>query len=272
VSNFSDRLMLRYLTPANVTALLVPPGDGSRDRVRSLLSQVYEMRVLAVESVDGVTVQRTRFQVPVPQSVEARAVLDKVSPTSEQSHATLTLPSKDAAAWIDMALEVQVAVKVSVKSGVGQAFGSLDASQLTEQEFVNKFQVIDLPALLKAAGVASYAELKGHVPQLYQLQFAQPPAFNPADPGVLRTYPLRVSALFFPTLDLQGALRQIEIARRALDCINIRLEAFEGGDVLSASAWIAVFPTSAVDPKGPTQTDVASILGACGFVAAFESV
>ena len=56
MSSFGDRLMVRYLNAANVDALLVPPADVEKQRVRALLAQVYEPKLLAVQSVDAIAV------------------------------------------------------------------------------------------------------------------------------------------------------------------------------------------------------------------------
>src|SRR5712692_2795020 len=110
MSDFGDRLMIRYLTPANLQLLLVPAADANRNRVRSLLSSVYDMRFLKVEAVDSITVVSQSFQVPMIQPVDVRGAWEKVLPTSERTTAMFTVPGIAQRDWIDMELETRIAV------------------------------------------------------------------------------------------------------------------------------------------------------------------
>jgi hypothetical protein len=184
----------------------------------------------------------------------------------------LQLPLVSQTCWIDMTADTTVDVRVSVTSGALEALASEDVSKLSQQDFVNKFAFIDLPELLRASKVTTYQELQAEFPRLYQLQYATPPVFDPNDPGARRTYRLRVSALFCPTIDLEAALRRLVQARRALNLIRPRLDEYDGGDVRATDAWMAIFPSGAVDPNVISEQDVEAVFAAEGFVAAFEPV
>jgi hypothetical protein len=273
VTDFADQLMVRYLDPANVDALLVPPADTTRQRIRALLAGVYQPQLLTVEAVDQVTVKGTRFQVPVIEPVTANGTWDRViPPPAERAMATVELPSLAQTFWLDLMLEAIVAVRVSSSAALLDAVGSEDVSTLSQQDFVAKFAFLDLPGLMKSAGVGTYQELQADFPRLYKLHYAEPRAYDPADPAAARTYRLRVAALFFPTLDLVGALRQLARTRRAVDAVLPHPGGYEGGDLLSASAWLAVFPDGAVGGGTPTRDEITALLGADRFVAAFETV
>jgi hypothetical protein len=273
MSGFADQLMVRYLDPANVDALLVPPGDPDRLRVRALLAAVYQPQLLAVEAVDQVTVAATRFQVPVIEPVQANGTWDQVTPPpGGRAQATVELPFLAQTFWLDLMVDAVVAVRVSSSAALLDGVSSEDVSQLSQPDFVAKFAFLDLPGLMRAAGVATYPELQADFPRLYRLHYADPPVFDPDDPAAVRSYRLRVSALFFPTLDLTGALRQLGRSRRALDAVQPRRAEYEGGQLLSASAWLAVFPAGAVGVGTPTRDEITALFGADQFVAAFETV
>ena len=273
VTDFADQLMVRYLNPANVDALLVPPADTARQRIRALLAAVYQPRLLTVEAVDEVSVRATRFQVPVIEPVTARGTWDReIPPPAERALATVELPSLAQTFWLDMMLDLVVAVRVSSSAALLDAIGSADVSELSQADFVARFAFLDLPGLMRAAGVQTYAQLQADFPRLYKLHYADPPAYDPDDPAAVRTYRLRVSVLFFPTLQLAGALRQLSRTRRAIDAVLPRPDGYEGGDLLSASAWLAVFPAAAVGAGTPSTDQIAALLGADRFVAAFETV
>jgi hypothetical protein len=272
MSGFADQLLVRYLDPAKVAALLVPPGDAARQRIRALLASVYRPQLLTVEAVDQVTVNATQFQVPVIEPVTATGTWDRViPPPAERAMATVELPSLAQTFWLDLMLEVIVAVRVSSTAAILDAVSSEDVSGLSQPDFVARFAFLDLPGLMKAARVSTYQELQADFPRLYKLHYADPPAYDPGDPAAVRTYRLRVCALFFPTLDLVGALRQLARTRRAVDAVMPHLAEYEGGDLLSASAWLAVFPDGAVGGGTPTRDEITALLGANRFVAAFET-
>lgn len=273
MSDFADQLMIRYLTPANLQLLLVPAADANLDRVRSLLASVYDMRFLKVEEVDSIEVRSKFYQVPLVQPVDVRGSWEKVLPNTERTTALFTVPALEQTDWIDMELETKISVKVSITSAALDMISSEDVSELTQAAFVAKFAFLNLNDLMRSVGVSTFPELKADFPRLYHLHYSQPPQYDPNDPSVIRTYPIRVSVLFFPTLDLQGALRQLNTGRDALNSIRPHPEGFEGGDMLSSSAWMGVFPDSAfgaaVTPI--TKAQVTSLFAADRLVAAFDT-
>jgi hypothetical protein len=165
-------------------------------------------------------------------------------------------------------------VRVSATSAALDAVSSEDVSGLSQQDFISKFQFLDLPGLMTAANVTTYQELQADFPRLYHLHYAAPPPYDPADPGAVRTYLLRVSVLFFATLDLQAAFRQLAQSRRAMDAIRPQPNEYEGGDLLASSAWIGVFPASIFKPADTpiTQDQVSALFTAQGCVVAFEDL
>ncbi|BDM70868.1 hypothetical protein HEK616_43550 [Streptomyces nigrescens] len=272
MNGFADHLMVRYLQPEHVASLLVPQDDPDRHRLRSLLAAVYEPALLEVRFVDSVTVTGTSFQVPVSAPVTVRGSWEKLLPDIAQARATLDIPAVAPVHWIDLALETVVSARVTLTSGALDALDSEDLSGLSEDEFVAKFGFLDLADLMRRAKAADYGELQAQFPRLYRLHYADAPPFDPDAPG--RTYRLRISVLFFPDLDLGAALRRLVQCRRALDDTRPRPDEYDGGALLAASAWLAVFPAAALssDTAPVTGQQVSDLLAAEGFVAAFEDV
>ncbi|WP_428338683.1 hypothetical protein [Mycobacterium sp.] len=244
MSSISDQLMFRYLEPVQLNQLLVPPSDANRQQVRALLAQVYDPGLLTVKSVDGVTVMSQSFQVPAVDSATVRGTWEKVSPSPERANYSFGLPIPAQTSWVDMALDTTVNVRVAATSPVLAAVSSSDVAGSSPRDFGKKFQ----------------------------LQYAEPPAFNADDPAVKRTYALRVSVLFFPTLDIESALRRMVQGRQALDALRSHPDTYEGGDVLSSSAWLGVFPTSLFVPNGISQDQVSTLFAADSFAAAFVTI
>jgi hypothetical protein len=271
---FADQLMTRYLDPANVDLLLVPQADATRQRAQALLASVYEPRLLTVQSLDSITVTGKNFQVPVLEPITVNGTWEKVIPQSERSLISFDLPAIAQTDWIDMALETTVSVRVSATSAPLDSVTSEDVSALSQQDFLAKFQFLDLAGLMAAGKVSTYQELQADFPQLYHLHYAAPAPYNPDDPAAARTYKLRISVLFFSALDLQGAFRQLAQARRAMDAVWPRPSDYEGGDLMASSAWIGVFPDSVFDPQVTpiTQAEVSALSAAQGWVAAFEDL
>jgi hypothetical protein len=264
--------MLRYLDAANVQALLLPPADTTAGRIRALLATVYQPRLLTVESVDEVDVRETQFQVPIVEPLSARARFEQLVPTTAQVIGTLEVPALAQTRWLDMTVRTAVTVRVSSSSAPLDSIAAEDLAELSQADFIAKFEFLDLSGLMKAARVNSYSELQADFPTLYKLHYADPPAYDPNNPAARRTYGLQVSTLFFPTLDLVSALRSLRQSRQAVEAVSPHPDGYEGGDLLAASAWLAVFPSAAIGPDTPSQGDITGLLGAEGFVAAFETV
>lgn len=270
----ADQLMIRYMDPANVDLLLVPQADATKQRAQALLASVYEPRLLTVQSLDSIIVTAKNFQVPVVEPTTVNGTWEKVLPQSERSLISFDLPAIDQTGWIDMALETTVSVRVSTTSAPLDMVASTDVSELSQQDFLAKFQFLDLSGLMATARVSTYQELQADFPRLYRLHYATPAPYNPDDPAARRSYKLRIAVLFFSGLDLQAALRQMAQARRAVDAVWPQPSEYEGGDLLASSAWIGVFPTSVFAPglTPITQAEVSALSAAQSWVAAFEDL
>ncbi|MGF1430796.1 hypothetical protein [Kitasatospora sp. LaBMicrA B282] len=269
---FTDQLMIRYLDPVHVDNLLAPPDDPDRTRLQSLLAAVYEPNPLAVRFVDSVSVTSTDFQVPVSAPVTVRGSWEQLLPDVSQTRVVLDVPALTPPLWIDLALDTVVTARVALTDGALEALAAEDLTGLSEADFVARFAFLDLADLMARARVADYQELQAEFPRLYRLHYAQPPAFDPAAPG--RRFRLRVSVLFFPDLDLGGALRRLARTRQALDDARPHPAEYDGGALLAASAWLAVFPAAAFTVPGApgTTQQVSALLAAEGCATAFETV
>lgn len=265
--------MVRFVDPVDVEALLVPLADTGRQRIRALLAGVYRPELLGVEAVDEVSVSATRFQVPVVEPARADGILDQLSPSpGSRTQLSVELPSAADILWVDLMIDAVVRVRVSSSAALLAGVTAEDVSVLSVADFEARFEFLDLPALMAASGVHTYPELQGRFPQLFKLHYADPPVYDPDDPSVRRTYRLQISTLFFPTLDLVEALRRLTRTRRALDAAGPTRAEYEGGAVLGASAWLAVFPDGAIGGGTPARAQIEALFGAENVVAAFETV
>jgi hypothetical protein len=271
MDDFADRLMIRYLDPAQVDLLLVPEGDTARRRVRALLASVYEPQLLEVKSVDSVVVSAKNFQVPVSEPLTLLGEWEKLPPQPEQARISVETPRTGPAYWTDMSLETVVSARTALTHGALETITSQEIASLSQQEFTERFGFLDLPELMRRSGVGDYAELQADFSRLYHLHFADPPPFDPAAPA--RTYQLPISVLFFPDLELVAALRRLVRSRRALNAMRPHPGEYDGGAILASSAWLAVFPRYENGTQLPSATtdQVSALLESEGFVAAFES-
>jgi hypothetical protein len=273
VSGFADRLMVRYLTDANVDQLLVPAGDSTRARMQQLLGGVYEMRDLTVREVVSVKVDGRQFQAPLVEQPEIRGSWERIHPQSERTLASFATSAFARVTWIGMALDALVEVRVEVTEAALEKVESEDLSDVTSiADLQARFLFVDVNDLMAKSGVTTLQQLKSEFPRLFRLRFAQPPQYNPADPATLRKYRLRVCALFSEDLDLEKMLQTVKAARRASEAAYPHVSDFEGGDLRAGSAWIVVFPTSALTATSPLATEVTALFAADGIVAAFENV
>ncbi|WP_037684181.1 hypothetical protein [Streptomyces griseus] len=272
MDGFSDQLMIQYLDPARVHSLLVPPDDPEKNRLKSLLASVYQPNTLEVRVLDKVRIVSTRFQAPVKAPVAVRGSWEKLLPDIAQARAVVEIPGVGPPLWIDVALDTEVTARVALTEGALDSLASEDLTGLSPEEFVARFSFLDLAELMRRSKVADYQELQAEFPRLYRLHFANPPPYDPSAPG--RIYRLRVSVLIFPGLDdLVGVMRRLVQSRQALDETRPCPDVYDGGVLLAAGAWLAVFPASALpdlDPTGMRQR-VNDLLATDGFVTAFET-
>jgi len=263
--------MVKYLTPGNVTALLMPAADTTHTRLQSLLTSVYEMQYLQIMSVDDVKVINTQFQVPIQRDAEIKGTLEKLQPTSERTLGTLTMTGQPEC-WADMQLSTRVAVKVAVTQAALEKVSTTDLSDITSlADFQSRFDFIDVQDFMAYANLSTLQQLKAEFPRLFQLQFAQPPPYVATDPAALRNYPLTINALFASTIDLVDSLRSAKSCRRASERSRPYLNGFDGGDVRVGSAWMVVFDQAAVTTQTPSVTDITSLLAGESVVAAFDT-
>jgi hypothetical protein len=241
MAGFADRLQVRLLDAAEVRGVLVPAGDTARSRLRALLTSVYEPETLSFETVDDVAVEGLTPQVPVATGRTGRATWERVTPAVERSLLSWETPPREPADWIDLAAQTTVTVRVGDRSG---PLESVTGRKVT------------VPA------GADHAHG-------YRLHYREPDPFDPTDPTLVRTYPLRICALFCPEPDLVGALRRVVAARRAVDAARLFRDSHEGGPVRSAAAWLAVFDAATV--ATPERGGVARLFAAADAVAAFET-
>ncbi|MFJ5776219.1 hypothetical protein [Streptomyces sp. NPDC093094] len=272
MNGFADRLMIRYQDPVKVDELLVPPGDTAMTRVRRLMAAVYEPGVLEIRSTGQPVVTERHFQVPIAVPLTVRGSWEKVLPAPERTRTDLEIPSTAPVHWIDLALDLFVPTQVAPTSGALEAIGSEMVTRLTEDEFVTEFGRPGLDELLRLTGAADFRELQADSANLYHLHYAEPSPFDPAAPA--RRFRLSVSVLFFADFDLAAALRRLVGARHALEQASVRPDAYDGGELLAASAWLAVFPAApgTSDPASATEEQMSGVLAAEGFVAAFEDL
>jgi hypothetical protein len=273
MSGFADRLMVRYLTDANVDQLLVPTGDTTRQRVKRLLESVYEMRDLTVREVVSAEVQGRQFQLPIVEQTELRGSWERIHPQSERTLASFVTSAFARVTWVGMSLDTRVEVNVEITEAALEKIESEDLSDVTTIAGLQaKFLFVDINDLMATSGVTTLQQFKAEFPRIFRLRFAQPPQYDPQAAAAGRKYRLRVCALFSEALDLEGMLQMAKAARRANETAYPHISDFEGGDILAGSAWMVVFPTSSITTTSPQEADVIALFAAEGILAAFENV
>lgn len=272
MSKFADALMLKYMATTQLDALLLPPSDPNRLRIRQLLQNVYEMRFLTVRDVEDVKVLSKHYQVELPHLADVRASLERILPDSQRSFATATAPLARSD-WMGMELETRISVKVELTAGALQRVETEDLSDVSSiADLQSRFQFVDVPLLMTTAGVSTLDELRAVFPHQVRMLFAQPPAYDPNDPAARRAYRLTICALFLPTLEVEEALRQVKLCRRLAVALRPHVDAVDGVEVRAPGAWMAIFPSATLTPAGPSEAAVRSVFAAEGIVAAFEDV
>ena len=273
MSEFIDKLMVKYLDPANVKQLLKPATDPAGQLVQALIGAVFEMRYFTIKEVDSLDILSQQFQAPIGDPFDVQGTFERVLPQAERIFATFTAPRLRQTAWAAMELDLRVTTKVQIASGALQTITSEDLSSVASlAEFQAKFDFIDLTDFMAQARVSTLQELKAAFPRLLQLHFAQPPPYDPADPKAVKTFRFPLCVVFADTIDLAASLQEVKSARRAAEASRPHVDHANGDDLLLGSAWMVIFPSAAIGAATPTQASIAALFAAEGLVAAFDSV
>lgn len=234
MSLFADQMLVALSDHRALAALLNPPADRARERVRSLVAAMADTSFAQIRDVLDMTVRRLELAQPLFPSRRHDGTWQQTGP----SHTRAEFRWEDADGvdplWIDLAADVGLTL-------------------LLEHD----------PAEVESIAVH---ELRTTV------RLKPPPRFDPRDPAAQQRFELRVALLIRDELDVGEALRAAKLARALLRrTVAYRERAAADVELTSPYAPVVVFPATALATSRFTEPQLRALFAAERVVTVFAT-
>ncbi|MCD0449188.1 hypothetical protein LO762_08305 [Actinocorallia sp. API 0066] len=267
MSAFTDALMLRLHAPDGVRDLLFPQGPQRPARIQRLAATLYGLPAADIADVVTVEVVGTRFQRPLFRRRTLTGTRTRTTP--DHARTDVAYEGRDTGTppeWVDMSasLDVTLVLRPRTAKVASLTLGDLgDLGEVTTlAEFEARFRHFDLTGYMARHGLETVEDVRRSSHLLGEITLAEPPPFDPADPGNRRTVRMEIGLLVRDSLDVTGALRAARIVRDLVE----RDVAYprEVGELEAAAplAPVLAFPSDAVTASGFTEADLLGFFAA----------
>ena len=248
MSDFVDRLMVKYSDPVNFKALFSPPADATYARLKALFAALYDLPFATLQDVKSVDIVGTEFQRPFFPSKRTTGTWTQTIPSHTRTDVLYEGSDGLAPEWIDLSALLSTTVVLQVDAGGIQSARVGDIGAYTTlAEFQAKFRYFDLNAFMAARGITTVEQLKAaYQYMLAEVTFKAPPPFNSNDPANTRRFEVHLAVLIRDMLDLGAALRGAKLARAAIDQSVAYQRTEQEAEVRTAYAPIVIFPQASV--------------------------
>ncbi|GHE97699.1 hypothetical protein [Streptomyces fumanus] len=270
MSAFVDEQMVRLRDPAQLAALVDPPGDTEHARVRALLAAMYTMDFATVRDVSDLHVRQVEFQRPVVAARRTSGNWFRSTPAYTRTEVALEQRDPLAPLWVDLSAEIDVTLLLEVDGGAVESVVTREITGVTSlDDFRSRFRFLDVDAFLRKHDITTVEELREAFQYLLtEIHLRAPGPFDPDDPANRHPYELRLAMLIRDTVDVASLLRDAKLARAAVESAVLPGEA-GGAEIRTPYAPVLLIP-AAVAPGGPLSTTaLESFFAAEGVLALF---
>lgn len=270
MSGFVDEQMVRLRDPAQLVALIDPPGDAGHARVRALLAAMYTMDFATVRGVSDVHVRRTEFQRPVVAPRRTTGNWFQTTPAFTRTELTLEWDEPLSPVWVDLSAEIDLSLLLEIDGGEVESIVTREITGVTSlEDFRSRFRFLDLEAFMREHGITTVEELREAAHYLLtEVRLRALGPFDPDDPANRHRYELRLAMLIRDTLDVASTLRDAKLARAAVESAVLTGKPDEA-EIRTPYAPVVLVPAAAA-PGGPLSTSaLESFFAAEGVLALF---
>jgi hypothetical protein len=270
MSQFLDRLLVQFHTPANLLQVLNPPADATHTRLRALLGAAFEFEFATIHDITGIQIASTEMERPIAPPRLTSGVWTQTTPSYSRTDVRYER-SEPVSMWLDVVATLSMTLLLEIDTlEVASVVTRLIDGFSTAAEFQAHFRFLDLNAFMAQIGVSTFEELKTrHRYLLTEIRGRPASPFDPADPANLHPITLGVAMLVHDTLDLAAGLRDAKLARRTLE----RGLAFTSDSAVAEArtpyAPIVLFPESALAGQPLAAADVQAVFAAENVLALF---
>ncbi|MFF3877198.1 hypothetical protein [Streptomyces sp. NPDC001978] len=271
MSEFVDQQMVRLSDPAQLTALVDPPGDANHARVRGLLNAVYAMEFATIRGVSDVRVRQSEFQRPVFPPRRTAGTWFQTMPPYTRTDLALERHDPMTPVWVDMAAELGLTLLLDIDAGDVQSVLTHEVTDFTTlDDFRSRFRFLDLDAFMAKHDITTVEELREAFHYLLtEIRLRFPGPFDPNDPANQHRYDLKLAILIRDSIDVASALRDAKLARTALERAFSPVPGPDGTEVRTPYAPVLLLPVAAVPGSPLTQAALESFFASEGVLTLF---
>lgn len=269
MASFRDSALLELSDRAVLAGLLLPPGDTTGQRIRTMLAATYDLAIARVDQIKDIEVRSIGLQRPLFPVSRRTGQWSQTVPSYTRADLTQDVPAASDPVWADLLVELSVTLVTETDPGgaesvVAQAFEDFT----TFDEFRQRFLFFDLDAFLAKHRITTVEQLRESFEYIVtEVQLRKPGPFDPNDPGNTRTLPVTVAALIVDPFDLAGGLRAAQLVRAAARGLAGAHQAEL--DSVAAYATTVVFSSAGLPGGGPTAGEVEQLYAREGVVSLF---
>ncbi|WP_326673407.1 hypothetical protein [Streptomyces canus] len=270
MSAFVDEQMVRLQDPAQLAALVDPPGDTGHARVRALLAAMYTMDFATVRGVSDVRVRQVEFQWPVVAARRTTGNWFQTTPAYARTELTLERHDPLSPVWVDLSAEIDLTLLLEIDSGEVESVVMREITGVTSlEDFRSRFRFLDLEAFMREHGITTVEEVREASQYLLtEIHLRAQGPFDPDDPANRHPYELRLAMLIRDTVDVASLLRDAKLARAAVESAVLPDKPDEA-EIRTPYAPVLLIPAAAA-PGGPLSTTaLESFFAAEGVLAIF---
>jgi hypothetical protein len=279
MSGFTDQTMIRFLDDTFTSDFLT-----NRIGASVLFNTAYNPVDFTPQGVTVSQVLSREFESPTFETIRSSGSEEKLT-TSERVLTERSFRNYGRLVWVEVA--VSAILGVIVESTVLAPDSIITQDLLTElggaatiaelkTKLLAQFTPSQVQAIFTQLRITTIDEFKERMNLFVQFNYKAPPAFNPADPGNSKNFPVNVCVKFQPDLNVSDALQNAKLCRKVRERENNSQPIVEGAEVKSPFVFVTVFPDSvAVDDAIPglkaaqIKTTVQNLFAAEGMLAHF---
>lgn len=248
MSLFVDRLLLQLSDPAQLIQLLDPVGDTNHTRLRTLLNTMYDLEFATIHDIRNIKVQQVEFQRLLLPPHRTQGTWTQLIPSYTRTDVVFEDSGKLEPTWLDVVAKIGLTLLLEIDSGEVESVvvRAIEHFQ-TLDEFRAHFLFIDLEAFMIEHDITTVEQLKEHAHYLLaEIRLRKPAPFDPNNSANLHSYTLNLAILIRDAIDVTGVLRDVKLARVALErALSYRKE-FDGTEVRAPYAPIVIFPVASL--------------------------
>jgi hypothetical protein len=271
MATFRDRVLLELSDAGQLAGLLLPAGDTTGSRVRTMLGASYDLTSARIDSVRSVAVTSVVLERPLFPVGRQTGGWQQTVPTFTRTDLSLDVPAPADPVWVDLLAQLSVTVVTEVDPGGAESVLAKGFDEFTTlDEFRARFVFIDLDEFMARHHITTVEELRDAFDYIVtEVRLRTPPPFDPADPANTHILAVTLAAAVVDPLDLAEGLRTVRLIQAATKDLTGPKPASVPAEPVAAYATAAVFATAALGAAGLTAAEVEQLYAQQGVVSLF---